>query len=56
MATNDPPPGGGGGGSPKTAEVMQPFHPLLGPREGKEEVANFDSVPLLGTPDKTGVT
>ena len=43
-------------GTPKTAGVMQPFRPLLGPREGRGEVANFDSVPLLGTPDKTGVT
>ena len=43
-------------GTPKTAGVMPPFRPLLGPREGRGEVANFDSVPLLGTPDKTGVT
>ena len=43
-------------GTPKTAGVMQPFRPLLGPREGRGEVANFDSVPLLGTPQKTGVT
>ena len=40
-------------GTPKTAGVMQPFRPLLGPREGRGEVANFDSVPLLGTPDKS---
>ena len=37
-------------GTPKKAGVVQPFRPLLGPREGRGEVGNSEFVPLLGTP------
>ena len=42
-------------GTPKKAGVMQPFRPLLGPREGRVEVANSDFVPSLGTPEHARV-
>ena len=33
-------------GIPENAGVMQHFRPLVGPREGRGEVATFDFVPL----------
>ena len=39
-------------GTPENAGVMQPFRPLLGPREGRGETATFDFVPFLGDPRK----
>ena len=42
-------------GIPKNAGVTSHFRPLLGPREGKGEAANFDFVPLcLWTPGMQG--
>ena len=42
-------------GTPENAGVMQQICPLVGPREGRGEVANSDFVPLLGTPKNARV-
>ena len=37
-------------GTPEDAGVTQHFRPLVGPREGRGEVATFDFVPFDGDP------
>ena len=36
--------------TPENARVTYHLHPLLGPREGKGEAANFEFFPFLGDP------
>ena len=42
-------------GTPKTAGVMSPLFPQLGPNEGRAYVPTFDSVSTLGTPNTARV-
>ena len=41
-------------GTAKTAGVMQPFCPHVGPNDGKGYVAASDFVPILGGPKAAG--